>query len=334
MKGTSSCSPIVNTAKNKQISKVGGSKNKTKKNTIKPVVETSCLTPEILKTLVQAWNKSNSDNQEEQINTKQPYDTMYTQLRSKFNNEEEIFWFDNTAIKSMLDHKKIDEVKTKYFKPLAPETWQENPEQWLSNLDIEAVLNQYEDKYPEFKSYGAMPIDFDKRKGSTCLINSICNISLKKLHSQGKKYIGVVFNLDKSGQPGTHWIALFVNIPAAEINFWDSIANEPPTEVVKLMNKLYSQLKELMNEPSNSTLFINTNKPKKQINQYRHQFKNNECGMYSIHFIIEQLDNGKTFNQVCRNIINDAKMNALRKEYFILSSSNKPKGLFGINLFS
>ena len=73
-------------------------------------------------------------------------------------------------------------------------------------------------------------------------------------------------------------------------------------------------------------------KVKKQYNTIRHQFENSECGMYSLHFIIEQLDEGKDFKKVCRNIINDSKMNAMRKEYFIIKDVDKSssKSLLGI----
>ena len=55
---------------------------------------------------------------------------------------------------------------------------------------------------------------------------------------------------------------------------------------------------------------------KYKYNKKRHQFKNSECGVYSINFIENMLE-GKTFNQYCNSNIPDDKMNKLRKKYYL-----------------
>ena len=50
-------------------------------------------------------------------------------------------------------------------------------------------------------------------------------------------------------------------------------------------------------------------------NHNRFQFKNSECGVYSMHFIEEFL-NGKTFTQIISNIIHDNDINKKRKFYY------------------
>ena len=57
-------------------------------------------------------------------------------------------------------------------------------------------------------------------------------------------------------------------------------------------------------------------KMKIQINKVQHQYSNTECGVYSIYFITQQLDKKRSFNEICNRIVNDAKMNAMRKVYF------------------
>jgi hypothetical protein len=322
---TQYCSPLV--VKSSKHSKT------LKLRTIKPVVKSSCLSLSVIKELIRAWNNKNI---EDKINLNQSPQSLYRELKSKFESKDEIMWFENDIISSLLDESKIDEVRNKYFKPIAPSNWSSNPDQWLSNHDIENVLKQYEIKYPSFKSYGALPIDFALKSGNTCIINDICAISLTSLMKRGIRYIGVVFNLDKHTESGSHWIALFVNIPKGEINFWDSVAKPVPKEVEDLMTKLYKQLINIKEQKQ--ILYTKCGckfiKPIKQYNKIRHQYANSECGMYSLYFIIEQLDNGKTFNQVCRNVVNDSKMNAMRKEYFIIKSvDTQQKSLFS-NLFS
>jgi hypothetical protein len=50
-------------------------------------------------------------------------------------------------------------------------------------------------------------------------------------------------------------------------------------------------------------------------NNNRFQFKNSECGVYSMHFIEEFL-NGKEFEEIISNIIHDDKINKKRKVFY------------------
>ena len=50
-------------------------------------------------------------------------------------------------------------------------------------------------------------------------------------------------------------------------------------------------------------------------NKIQHQFKNSECGVYSINFII-RLVGGETFDDITKNITNDDFMNGCRNTYF------------------
>ena len=51
-------------------------------------------------------------------------------------------------------------------------------------------------------------------------------------------------------------------------------------------------------------------------NSKRHQFKDSECGIYSIYFI-ENMLNGKKFNDFINSSIPDETMEKLRSKYFI-----------------
>jgi hypothetical protein len=308
--GGTVCAPYViegnktNVAKDKKV------------QIVKSVHTESCLTPAALNKLVQAWNKE-TINPKYKISTNSTPAKMYESMLEIFNQTNsrllpEHEWWQQPWVKKHLSTTEITEIKEKHYSPDAPEKWLENPIEWLSTLDIDAKLEQYEKKYPEFKYFGATPIDFDlKSDTGSCQVNSLCNINLGTLLNQKtpKKYIGVVFNFDKHYEPGSHWIALFVNIPKAEINYWDSYAVSPPTEVESLMNKIATQGSKLP-KPI---------KFKKNINKIRHQYKGSECGVYSCNFIIEQLE-GKSFDQVVNTVIPDDKMNERRKEFFNMST--------------
>jgi hypothetical protein len=297
------CSPLVNNKFNNNIKSV---------NLYKPVNDDTCIDTSTLIKLVKSWNKSYPSDS---INENQSAHLLYKELKSKFNNEDDIFWFENRdIINKILDSSYIDKIKRKFFKPIAPDDWSDDPYKWLTNHDINKVLDRYEEKYPTFKSYGAMPIDFNIKQGNSCEINDICHINISNLRKQKKDFVGAVFNLDKHTGTGIHWTSLFVNIPKGEINFWDSTSNPPKPEIVELMNKLKSQMEKIGLNPT-----IN-------INKIQHQYKTSECGTYSIYFIVEQLENGRSFNDVCTKIVDDDKMNSMRKEYFYIDKSkNKTK---------
>ena len=296
------CSPLVNNKHNNNIKNV---------NLYKPVNSETCIDSTTLLKLINSWNKSYPNDR---INTNQSPHLLYKELKSKFNNEEDIFWFENNdIINKILDSSYIDKIKKQFFKPIAPDKWSDNPLQWLTNHDINKALDRYEEKYPSFKSYGAMPIDFHIKDGNKCEINDICNININSLRKQKKDFIGAVFNLDKHTGQGTHWTSLFINIPKREINFWDSTSNPPKPEIVRLMDRVEKQMNSIGLKP-----VIN-------INKIQHQYKTSECGTYSIYFIVEQLENGRSFKDVCTKIVDDDKMNAMRKEYFYIAKNKTKK---------
>jgi hypothetical protein len=52
-----------------------------------------------------------------------------------------------------------------------------------------------------------------------------------------------------------------------------------------------------------------------KVNKKRHQYKNTECGVYCIYFLTSFLE-GKGFDEIVGNIINDDKMFEKRKDFF------------------
>ena len=142
-----------------------------------------------------------------------------------------------------------------YFIPPKPETWKKShtPEDkksniWLSTLDIDNVLNQYQDKYKDFKYFGAVPIDFDHKlitgENEVCVSDDLCKINMKELWNDGYRNFGFVFNTDRHDQPGQHWISMFVSKNG--IYFFDSVGTKPKNEIIKLMNTITDSLNECL----------------------------------------------------------------------------------------
>ena len=195
-------------------------------------------------------------------------------------------------------------IKT-YFRPTMPDSWVNDPDEWLDSNNIADVIKQYEEIHPEFKFFGTNPIDFaapdpytEGGKGK-CLEDAICKLQLKTLEAQGKTKLGFVYNLDPSNKGGSHWIASFTDIPGHRTYYFDSYGMKPPPQIARFMRSLTLQ-DPLMKLGYNSRRF---------------QFGNSECGMYSIYFLICMLE-GEDFKKFCRRAPRDSEMLALRTRLF------------------
>ena len=148
-----------------------------------------------------------------------------------------------------------------------------------------------------------------------CVFNHLCHINIKALLKKKIKYIGFVTNLDKHDEPGSHWTSTFIiidkNVKSYGAYYYDSGAKTIPKYVNLFLNDISSQLN-----------IINPNlKFKMTHNKYQHQFKNTECGMFSIYYQIRWLELlrkncNTTFEEITKNNLTDDKMVLLRNIIF------------------
>ena len=154
----------------------------------------------------------------------------------------------------LLDNKIVADLKDKKineetFRPAIPEEWNGNMSEWLSTLDIQAVMEQYELKYTDFRFIGPVPIDFDHEiVEGMCVSDELCKISLSKLYKKGVRKLGIIFNLDPHYRGGTHWVCMFIDLKTAGIYYFDSVGMMPPEEIKELMDKLKHQGNNLIME--------------------------------------------------------------------------------------
>ena len=190
-----------------------------------------------------------------------------------------------------LDHVDVDkEMKESTFRPEMPTEWVKNKYEWLSTTDIQDVMVQYEKQYENFRFFGPVPVDCPKD-----IYCELTDLDIQKLKSKGVDYIGVVFNLDRHDQSGSHWVALYINIPKCLITYYDSTASEPPEYIKYFINMVGIKL----------------GKHTYEYNKKRHQYGGSECGMYSMNFLIESLK-GKSLNDFQNKQITDREVNLLR----------------------
>ena len=242
----------------------------------------SCFTPDVLKQIQDKYNENHPENK---IMDRDPK-KVWLELKQKLNCLKEECWLNQIENQSMRE-----QIKKNIFAPKHPPEWNNNPDEWLSNYDIMDVMKQYETSYSEFKFLGPTTIDFDTKvpeHGYKCVLEDLCNFSLERFISAKKTKIGIVFNLDKYYESGSHWVSMYIDITNRFIFFFDSADNEIPPEIWKetpddplpLVNRIIKQGLELP-QPIQFTFYNNRG--------IGHQTGNTECGMYSLFFIITML---------------------------------------------
>jgi hypothetical protein len=250
-----------------------------------------------LQVLVKTWNDTHSSTL--QI-TKFPIDLIKNvwlilqdtfqpicSIKTGIKGEQDICWMDklNSEI-----HKKNPELfyvmKKFVFKPRGTK------EQfgWLSTTNIEDVMKQYEVLYPNFKFLDCVPSDHYKLNPH--------EKPWKKIKENEKS--AIVFNLDKTSGPGTHWVAIFFQHTSQglQVEYFDSTAHKPSGFIKNFIDEVIHHFK--------ATLVYN---------KFHHQKKDTECGVYSLFYIQKRLQ-GATFEDFQKKRLSDELMNAYRPQLF------------------
>jgi len=229
------------------------------------------------------------------LEDKQLYHEICNIIQKKFNCRTEACWLSIRKLMNKLSKKDADYFR-EYFRPKMPKEIVKDYTEWISNFDIEAVLDQYHKDLSDFYFYGATPIDFNK-----CSVSDLCKIDLGKHMKHGEYKLGIVFNTDESDKPGKHWISMYVDIQGKNLNdqpgiyYFDSFGSKPVKEIDVLISKLQDQGKK-----HDLEFIVSHNDKSVQNNSY-------SCGFYCMHFM-EQMLKGIPFNKYIRSGLNDKKM--------------------------
>jgi hypothetical protein len=174
--------------------------------------------------------------------------------------------------------------------------------EWLSTVNINEVMAQYEEQYDQFKFFGAVPMDFAKLPQCDELNNLDYNEFIKT-----KSQMGLVLNLDEHYKGGSHWVALFADLKKGCVFYFDSVGTAPEPRVRKLMRTISKFIME-----HNS---IKMDDVRADYNTVQHQFDDFDCGVYSMNFII-RMARGEKFDDICKSPVKDDVMNKCRMAYF------------------
>lgn len=253
----------------------------------------------------------------ENISKKELWNLLNNINKNYFNCSSEICW-------ASLPYIRNKTYLLKRFRPPKPKSWYKDKNTWLNTTDIENVMYQYEKRFPDFKFLGVSPVDYDYEYQNECVSEDICRLKIKDLHIGGKKKFGIVFNLDRHNESGSHWVSLFSDLDKGEIYYYDSYGLRPPYDIRKLMKEISNQGQTIPQKDERQlsehgqcldNCDLKQNFFTSYFNNIRHQYKNSECGIYSMHFIISFLE-GFSFSKIITNIKQDDEINKYRDVYY------------------
>lgn len=273
----------------------------------------TCFSLEQLIEMAKAYNRhlsKNKLNPSENVNKKLQSDLitikpaktyLFSELMKRFN---DVCGSDEVCLtKQLFMIEVVDEMREEIlfgtFRGEGPEKYNE----WLSTKDIDQIMKPYEKKYPEFIFFGAVPLN----------CNEVSFCSLYKLDFNDcikrKKYVsGIIFNHDKYGEPGSHWVALYIDIKDGKVYFCDSNGKPPIDNIIHIIN---SFTKYYNNKTGKNVLY--------KYNTIPYQKDGSECGVYSCNFLIRILS-GESFDVIVKNSLAFKEINSCRNVYF----RNKP----------
>lgn len=268
--------------------------------------ENSCISLETLENMAEAYNIYSQKNKLKDeiklskgnlamLKPKQYKTYLLNEFSKRLNDvcKDQICWTKQKFIKYMKEEI-IEDLENKTFKPSGPQ----GKFTWLNTTNIVQVMEQYEEYYKDYLFLGAVPVDFNDLPQL-----GIRNINYDELMTDGKTKIGIIFNLDEHYKSGSHWVAGFCDLKKGELYYYDSYGQRPEKRIRDFFIKTFNFCRK---KNSNSFAFYN---------KHRHQYKNSECGVYSISFILNLLK-GKPFKEIVSNDYPDDDVNKCRKKYF------------------
>ena len=261
----------------------------------------TCYSSEALIKMRNSWNTRNKDSVIKHTDPTK----IWLEFKKIFKNtcNIESCWIEQEAIKSGLERDIINYT----FSPKKQSSWEKKPRTWLDSNDIKEVMRQYEKEYENFNFIGPSPIDFDSPDsytGGKCVWPELCNFDLLKHIEKNINVVGIIFNLDKHTQSGSHWNCILLDLRKGHLYYFDSFGKQIHKNINRMCEKIIKEC-EKCNQPIEFFKLKNV-----------HQEENTECGMYSLYFISSILTNKHDYHYFEHNKINDDEMFKYRSIFF------------------
>jgi hypothetical protein len=173
-------------------------------------------------------------------------------------------------------YKSAVEEERKSLKPLGPR----DSRGWLSDRNIQDVMKQYQDIFPDFYAIPFQMRDFAKQK------TELATLDFKKKYDEGYRTFGVVINTDYSYGPGIHWFCMFFDFRDSRkdfytVEYFNSSGNYPLPEINQWIKnfKHSNNIKKKFNKSIKDILHAGK----------QYQYNDYSCGVYSLVYILIRL---------------------------------------------
>ncbi len=222
-------------------------------------------------------------------------------LKQKTGCETETCILKHNIVKSKLGEDLIRNAMKMYYKPKGPA----NSTEWLSNIDIDSVLEQMQQKYVDkkFKHIKYQMIDFNKTR------SELATMDWPTEYTKGYRTFGTVVNTDKSTGGGIHWFAIFGDfsdeLQEFTVEYFNSSGELPMDEINIWMYRVKNDWASEFKNPIRRVIAT----------RIANQRDNSSCGPYSLFYIISRLD-GVPYQWFDNHKIGDENMQLYRNYLF------------------
>lgn len=217
------------------------------------------------------------------------------------------------SLRTMSDRELAKHIGAKDVRrPEMPSDWSQDPKTWLSNVDINGVMEQYARVSDEFLYLGTWPTDFAERARSGGRCVKVCTPDPFKEAWDKKKLAASIINLDVHTGSGTHWVAFALDCRGSgppRMMYYDPTGRPPPKRWLK--KSAWAVIAACADEIEDRRDLLETAVHSKK----EHQHENTECGIFSM-MCIDALVAGRSFESFCASPLSDDEAFKHRRVFF------------------
>jgi len=217
---------------------------------------------------------------------------LLTKKNIKSCDGDELCLFEKLSEQGLINKRR----KHKIFKPEY-----EKPNGGLSNYYINKILHSYSDIFKNYIHIGTYPSDVHKLINFKKTLKN--NFNKKKTKNLN---FSIILNTDVYEGNGLHWVSIFINTKNSTIEYFDSLGEIPNKNIKEILNLI----KKTIDSYYESKFKIHYNKTK-------HQKGNQECGIYSVYYVIARLFN-YSIDDINNNIKDYSSISEFRNILFRL----------------
>ena len=225
-----------------------------------------CSTDEALELVKRLIEKLAAQNNKDVRVSTMSKESIIDKAKEFLDCDDESCIFAKKEFEDVVGVRTAEDIKDKIFKPSGP--WKDNT--WLSNVNIDDVLDQWADIYP---GYSHIPYK---------MIDTLKSVKIPSLYRDGIKTFSIVINTDKSTGKGIHWFCIFVEFTDKEcfLEYFNSTGSRPMKQVHEWLHKTKHDIEQKLNKP---TKIVNASKIELQEGT-------SECGLFALWYIYSRLN--------------------------------------------